>query len=184
MAMQYEFTLKFTRHKTWRCSDVPGSSRRLAAAGVLSLRQRHGRLALQVRREGRDAAAVIDDAIVEAHRIIGLLDLHEVGPDYVGMTGLARRFGVSRQAMRKLMVSRAGRFPAPIHQVHAAVWHLAEVLEWLEAVRLYRIDIGQLETARAAQSLNLILEQRRLREVHRHTARLIDLPREIAALTG
>jgi predicted DNA-binding transcriptional regulator AlpA len=41
--------------------------------------------------------------------------------------------GMSRQNLRKLMINYS-TFPIPVHEGSAAIWHLADVLGWLEAV--------------------------------------------------
>ncbi|HTQ35717.1 MAG TPA: DNA-binding protein [Steroidobacteraceae bacterium] len=180
--MQFAFTLKYQLATPWRRGDDAVLAPALATAGVQLVRRRRDRLRLDFRREGPDVRLAMRCAIAEMGRVIPDAMLAEAAPDYVGLGALARLFGLSRQAMRQVMVSRAGRFPHPVHEVHAAVWHLATILEWMDAMRLYRFDLPLLETARAAQAINLALDARRMREVRRHTARLIELPREIAAL--
>lgn len=44
---------------------------------------------------------------------------------------MAELLGVSRQNMRKLMVTHPLSFPAPLHEGSAAIWHLTVLLEWL-----------------------------------------------------
>ena len=180
--MEFTFTLKFRLTHRWSCGEHPGAARALAAAGVQLARQRRGALRLEFLRAASDGRVVIRQAIADIRRVIPMAVLAEAGPDYIGLTGLARLFGLSRQALRKLMVTRGGRFPSPVHEVHGAVWHLAEVLEWLDAMRLYRIDMQLLEISRAAAQVNVAVECQRMRAVRRHTDRLIELPRDIATL--
>jgi predicted DNA-binding transcriptional regulator AlpA len=54
--------------------------------------------------------------------------LIEAAPDFVGLTDVADLVGVTRQNMRKLMLSHATTFPTPVHQGSASVWHLADVM--------------------------------------------------------
>lgn len=180
--MEFNFTLKFQVSRRGDCAEQPGLARTLSAMGVRLVWQRRGRLRLEFVSEARDARLAMREAVAAVHRAMPWAVLSEAAPDYIGLTGIARHFGLSRQALRKLMLSRAGRFPAPVHEVHTTVWHLAEVLEWLDIMRIYRIDVRLLEIARAAQAINLALDARRMRAVRRDTIRLIDLPRELEAL--
>jgi predicted DNA-binding transcriptional regulator AlpA len=80
----------------------------------------------------------------------------------VGLTDVAEIVGVSRQNMRKLMLAYRGSFPAPVHEGSASIWHLAEVLTWLEDKGSYVLDRSILETARATLEVNSAREARRL----------------------
>ncbi|WP_368310509.1 helix-turn-helix transcriptional regulator [Luteibacter sp. CQ10] len=59
--------------------------------------------------------------------------LIEVAPDLVGLAGVAEIVGVSRQNMRTLMLAHSGSFPAPVHEGSVSIWHMADVLTWLQA---------------------------------------------------
>jgi hypothetical protein len=50
--------------------------------------------------------------------------------------------GISRQAMRKLMLAHRATFPMPVHEGSALIWHLAEVLDWLKMRGGYQFDAG------------------------------------------
>lgn len=65
-------------------------------------------------------------------RLIGSRDLVE-------LTDVADIVGVSRQNMRKLMLAHPGSFPAPVHEGGASIWHLADVLAWLQAKGSYSL---------------------------------------------
>lgn len=58
--------------------------------------------------------------------------LIEVASDLVGLTDVADIVGVSRQNMRKVMLAHPESFPAPAHEGSASLWHLADVLDWLQ----------------------------------------------------
>ncbi|CAH2791095.1 MAG: Putative DNA-binding protein [uncultured Paraburkholderia sp.] len=88
--------------------------------------------------------------------------LGEAGPDFVGLTDVADVAGVSRQNMRKLMLIRAIDFPAPVHEGSASVWHLSDVLDWLNARGGYDIGANISEVARSAKQVNLAKEVREL----------------------
>ena len=56
----------------------------------------------------------------------------EAGPDYVGLTDIARIIGVSRQHMRRLWESgKEMGFPTPAINGSKNIWHLAPIIDWL-----------------------------------------------------
>jgi len=112
-----------------------------------------GWLALEFTREAADAQAAVHSALAET-------------------------VGVSRQNMRKLMLAHAGSFPAPVHEGgvgSASIWHLADVLAWLQAKGGYSVPATLLEVAQAALRINIAKEGRRLPPA---------LFRELKALAG
>jgi predicted DNA-binding transcriptional regulator AlpA len=80
--------------------------------------------------------------------------LIEGDPDLVGLTDVAQIVGVSRQNMRKLMLAHMHSFPAPMHEGSTSLWHLADVLAWLQA-REYDIGQQMLDLARVAMTVNV-----------------------------
>jgi len=88
--------------------------------------------------------------------------LIEVTPDLVGLTDVADIVGVSRQNMRKLMLAHPGSFPAPVHEGSASIWHLADVLAWLQAKGSYSLAKDVMDVARVALQVNVANEGRRL----------------------
>ena len=80
----------------------------------------------------------------------------------MGLTDVAELAGVSRQNMRKLMLANPGSFPTPVHEGNASIWHLADVLAWLQAKGNYSLARDVLEVARVALQVNLAKESRRL----------------------
>lgn len=70
--------------------------------------------------------------------------------------------GMSRQNMRKLMQPHRGSFPAPVHEGSASIWHLAEVLAWLQAKGNYALALDALEVPRVALQVNVAKKGRRL----------------------
>ncbi|WP_269474153.1 DNA-binding protein [Stenotrophomonas maltophilia] len=114
-----------------------------------------GRLALEFTREAADAEAAVRSAIPAAKLI-------EVAPDLVGLTDVADIVGVSRQNMRKLMLAHPGSFPAPVHEGSASIWHLADVLTWLQGKGSYSLAKDVLDVARVALQVNVAKESQRL----------------------
>ncbi len=88
--------------------------------------------------------------------------LIEVAPDLVGLTDVAEIVGVSRQNMRKLMLAHPGSFPTPVHEGSASIWHLADVLAWLQTKGSYSLTNDVLDVARVALQVNVAKEGRRL----------------------
>lgn len=86
----------------------------------------------------------------------------EAAPDYVGLTDAADFTGMSRQNMRKLMLGHAAEFPQSVHEGSPSLWHLGDILAWLNGRNGYSIDSALLETTRTARQVNLAKEARNL----------------------
>ena len=161
--MEYTFTLKYQL-----VADDHGADalvERLGEAGcddaLVGIGQ-PGRLALEFTREAATADDAVRSALADVRRAAPSAKLIEVTPDLVGLTDVADLVGVSRQNMRKLMLAHPGSFPAPVHEGSASIWHLADVLAWLQAKGSYSLAMGLLDVARAALQVNVAKEGRRL----------------------
>ena|ERR1700761_1464355 len=154
--MEYVFTLKY-RLAAEDC-DLDEIVERLGEAGcddaTVGVGQ-PGRLALFFTREGESAFAAVVSALQDIKRVVPSARLVEAGPDFVGLTDVAEVAGVSRQNMRKLMLSHAIDFPPPVHEGSASVWHLSDVLGWLAARGGYEITTNVFDTAKAVKQINL-----------------------------
>lgn len=161
--MEYTFTLKYQLADDDRNPDV--LIERLGEAGcddaLVGIGQ-PGRLALEFIREAENAEAAVRSALADVRSAVPSARLIEVAPDLVGLTDVAEMVGVSRQNMRKLMLANPGSFPAPVHEGSASIWHLADVLTWLQARGSYSLARDVLEVARVALQVNLAKEHRRL----------------------
>jgi len=161
--MEYTFTLKYQLADDDR--DPDGLVERLGEAGcddaLVGIGQL-GRLALEFTREADSADAAVRGALADVRRAAPSASLIEVAPDLVGLTDVADIVGVSRQNMRKLMLAHPGSFPTPVHEGSASIWHLADVLAWLQAKGSYSLAKDVLEVARAALQVNVAKEGRRL----------------------
>lgn len=161
--MEYLFTLKFRLAPT-DC-DQDDIVERLAEAGcddaTVGVGQ-PGRLALLFSREGASALQALVSALQDVKHAVPSARLIEAAPDFVGLTDVADIAGVSRQNMRKLMLTHATDFPAPVHEGSASVWHLSDVLEWLNERGGYDIQPGALDVATSAKQINLAKEARAL----------------------
>ena len=161
--MEYTFTLKY--QLTDEDRDPDALVERLGEAGcddsLVGIGQ-PGRLALEFTREAADADDAVRSALADVRRAAPSARLIEVAPDLVGLTDVADIVGVSRQNMRKLMLAHPGSFPAPVHEGSASIWHLADVLGWMQAKGGYALAQGVLDVARAALQVNVVKEGRRL----------------------
>ncbi len=161
--MEYTFTLKYQLADDDRNPDV--LVERLGEAGcddaLIGIGQ-PGRLALEFTREAESADVAVRSALADVRSAVPSARLIEVAPDLVGLTDVAEMVGVSRQNMRKLMLANPGSFPAPVHEGSASIWHLADVLVWLQAKGSYSLARDVLEVARVALQVNLAKESRRL----------------------
>lgn len=161
--MEYTFTLKYQLADNDRTPDI--LVERLGEAGcddaLVGIGQ-PGRLALEFIREAENADAAVRSALADVRSAVPSARLIEIAPDLVGLTDVAEMVGVSRQNMRKLMLANPGSFPAPVHEGSASIWHLADVLTWLQARGSYSLARDVLEVARVALQVNLAKESRRL----------------------
>jgi len=161
--MEYTFTLNY------QLADDDGDPEalveRLGEAGcddaLVGIGQ-PGRLALEFTRGATDADDAVRSALAHVRRAAPSAKLIEVAPDLVGLTDVADIVGVSRQNMRKLMLAHPGSFPVPVHEGSASIWHLADVLAWLQAKGSCALAKDVLEVARVALQVNVAKEGRRL----------------------
>ncbi|PWV63418.1 helix-turn-helix transcriptional regulator [Plasticicumulans acidivorans] len=161
--MEYTFTLKYQLADDDR--DPDALVERLGEAGcddaLVGIGQ-PGWLALEFTREAADAGTAVRSALVDVRRAAPSAKLIEMAPDLVGLTDVAEIVGVSRQNMRKLMLAHPGSFPAPVHEGSASIWHLADVLTWLQAKGSYSLAKDVLDVARVALQVNVAKEGQRL----------------------
>ena len=109
--MEYIFTLKYQLGSD--VEDMDAVIERLGEAGcddALAGIGLPGRLALEFTREAPSAEAAVGSALDDVRRALPDARLIEAAPDLVGLTDVAEIAGVSRQAMRKLMLAYPGSF--------------------------------------------------------------------------
>lgn len=161
--MEYSFTLRY--QLGGEADDVDALLERLGAAGctdaLVGIGQ-PGRLALEFTREAASAEAAMHSALADVRRAAPSARLIEAAPDWVGLSDVAEIVGVSRQNMRKLMLAHPGSFPSPVHEGSAAIWHLADILVWLQAKGGYALTQSVCDVARQALHINLAREGQRL----------------------
>lgn len=157
--MEYIFTLKYQLDD--HDNEPNALVERLGAAGcddALVGVGRPDRLALEFSREADSAEEAMRTALADVKSAVPSARLIEASPDLVGLTDVAGVVGVSRQAMRKLMLAHRATFPMPVHEGNASIWHLAEVLDWLRLRGDYQIDTAILEISRVALEVNIVKE--------------------------
>lgn len=153
--MEFEFTLRFQLSEAVSDDEAlerlgaAGCTDALVGTGVA------GKLSLMYCREAENAQQAIRDALAEVTQALPDAELIEAAPDLVGLTDIAELIGVSRQNMRKLMLTHSPQFPRPIHDGKTALWHLVDVVEWLNQRGSSRVTPGISELARATLQLNL-----------------------------
>lgn len=162
--MAYTFTLKYQLADGDRDPDI--LVERLGEGGcddaLVGIGQ-PGRLALEFTRDAASAEDAVQSALLDVRRIIPSARLVEVAPDLVGLTDVADIAGVSRQNMWKLRIKHPTSFPLPVHEGCPAIWHLADLLVWLqEHGDQYKLDDDVLEVAQVAREVNVVKEERRL----------------------
>ena len=158
---EYTFTLTFALGS--RDADADALIERLGAAGcddaVVGVGRR-GRLALEFTREAENAARAVGSAVAGVRAAVPDAVLIEASPDLVGLTDVASLLGVTRQNVRKLIVSCDAPEPVPVHAGKPTIWRLAGVLRWLVREKRYPVSPELLELAEATMQLNLAVEAR------------------------
>lgn len=161
--MEFTFTLKYRLPDI--STDAGTLEQQLAEAGcddaLLGI-GRPGRLALEFCRQAASAQDAVLSALADVRRAVPGAELIEVSPDLVGLTDVADLLGMSRQNMRKLLLAHPQTFPAPVHEGSASIWHLADVLSWLQSRGSQKVSSELLELAAAALKVNVAKEQERL----------------------
>lgn len=161
--MEYVFTLKYALSS--EDDDVDAMIERLAEQGcddaLVGIGQ-PGRLALEFTRLADSAEAAVCSALAAVRQAVPSARLIEAAPDFVGLTDVAELVGMSRQNMRKLMRTHVASFPPPVHEGSASIWHLADILHWLEnQQRGYSLDRDVMAVAEVALQVNTVKEGRR-----------------------
>ncbi|WP_164281196.1 helix-turn-helix transcriptional regulator [Stenotrophomonas indicatrix] len=163
MKTEFNFTLRY--HLPDTSIDQGVLERRLLDAGCGDALPGIGsvaRLALEFCREASNAAEAMRSALADVQRAVPSAELIEVSPDLVGLTDVADLLGMSRQNMRKLLLAHPQTFPAPVHEGSASIWHLADILSWMQARGSQKVSSELAELAAAALQINVAKEQERL----------------------
>jgi hypothetical protein len=62
---------------------------------------------------------------------------------------------MSRQNLRKLMVANPSSFPVQVHDSSAGVWHLADLLAWLQQ-KDYPVDTRVVAVSQTTRQINVL----------------------------
>jgi predicted DNA-binding transcriptional regulator AlpA len=154
--MQYRFTLNYQLADD--ATDIDMLIERLGDAGcddALVGIGLPGRIALEFTRTAESAQAAMTSALTDVKRAIPLAQLIEATPDFVGLSDAADVVGVSRQNLRKLMLAHQRDFPLPVHAGSSSVWHLEDLVTWLQNTMDYDVPSETIEIARVAKQVNL-----------------------------
>lgn len=160
--MEYQFTLHYRLPAG--NNDLDAVVERLGEAGCddalvgLGLADSIG---LDFVREATSAEAAMRAALSDVKRALPEAELIEAVPDFVGLSDAADVVGVSRQNLRQLM-NRHPSFPAPVHMGSTALWHLDDVMAWLQQTQQYALAPEKYEVARMARQINLVRQTRAL----------------------
>lgn len=160
--MEYEFELRFkVPNETGDTAKVVESLGQAGCTDALVGVGQPGRVALRFIREARSAREAIVSALKSVKSAIPSAELIEAGPDLVGLTDVAEILGMTRQNMRKLMLTNSASFPTPVHEGSAVIWHLDPVLQWMRS-KGYEVEQRQVDVAHLAMQINLIKEGSRI----------------------
>ena len=158
--MEFAFTLKYQLSKEdGHHREVVERLMDQGCGDALIRNSPPGRLSLAFHRPAPSAEEALMSALKGIRQSLPAARLIEAGPDLVGLTDVAELVGVSRQNMRKLMLTHMASFPAPVHEGNAAsVWHLSQVLTWLASRGGYVLDPSVVGMSRTAMQVNLVKE--------------------------
>lgn len=162
--MEYRFTLRYRLSDTDK--ELDDLLEGLGAAGCDDALVGIGlpnRIALDFVRQADSAESAITSALADVKQAIPTAELIEASPDIVGLSDAADVVGVSRQNLRKLMIKHSKDFPLPIHTGSLALWHLEDLVSWLQATMDYQVPLETLEIARFAKQVNLAKQARQLK---------------------
>jgi hypothetical protein len=168
MLKEYDFTLKFNFNNpqadpqeyveilyTSGCDD--------ALVGI----GKQGNISLNFIRSAESAYIAISSAILNVKQAIPQANLIEATPDLVGLTDVAKIIGRTRQNMRNLILDNDRQSPVPVYEGTPSLWHLAEILTWLQSEKKYAIDAELLEIAKINMEINTACCWQRLTPEHR-----------------
>lgn len=116
---------------------------------------RQGCIALNFIRGAESAFEAVSGAIVDVKAIIPDAALIEASPDFVGLTDVAKIIGCTRQNVRNLILSSKSKSPLPVYEGIPSIWHLFDILIWLQQSQSYAIDQSLLEISSVNMSFNI-----------------------------
>ena len=155
---EYEFTLKFSLRNAQ--ADLQEYVELLGRSGcddaLIGIGQ-CGRIAFSFIRESMSAYEAVSSAIEDIRKVLPNARLIEAAPDLVGLTETADLLGFTRQNMRQLMIRAGATFPAPVRTGKPTIWHLSQLLVWMNKNRKYEIDEALIDVAKTNMEVNLAI---------------------------
>lgn len=113
------------------------------------------RISLRFARHAACASEAIRTAIEQLQGALPNSELIEIAPDLVGVSDIADILHVSRQYIRKVIDENHTTFPLPAHQGNSSLWHLFDVLQWMDIHKTREIGATTMAVAESSKSLNL-----------------------------
>lgn len=160
---EYDFTLKFRINGSQADPDTyieslyeGGCDDALIGVG------KQGLIALNFTREAASAYEAVSSAIADVKTVIQQATLAEATPDLVGLTDVAKLLGCTRQNIRKLVITNEPGVPLPIYEGTPSIWHLAEILMWLQKTKAHSIDPALLDIAKINMDINIARNWRKV----------------------
>jgi hypothetical protein len=123
---------------------------------------RQGCIALDFIREAESAFAAVSGAITDVKKIIPNATLIEASPDFIGLTDVAKIIGCTRQNIRNLILNNRSKSPLPIYEGTPSIWHLFDILIWLQQDKTYTIDESLLDISSVNMSFNIARNWRKI----------------------
>lgn len=155
---EYEFTLKFTLQNAQADPQeyVELLGRNGCDDALIGIGQ-CGRIGFSFIRESTSAYEAVSSAIEDIRKVLPNARLIEAAPDLVGLTETADLLGFTRQNIRQLMIRAGATFPAPVRAGKPTIWHLSQILVWMNKNRKYEIDEALIDVAKTNMEVNLAI---------------------------
>lgn len=160
---EYDFTLKFQLPQSpIEPNDYVDRLYESGCDDAMIGLGKKGLISLNFIREAESAYIAIQSAITDVRKAIPSALLVEATPDFVGLTDTAKILGCTRQNIRNLIVKDELKSPLPIYEGTPSIWHLAEILMWLQAEKTYAINESLLEISKINMNLNIARNWQRI----------------------
>lgn len=139
---------------------------------------RKGFIGADFSRESESFDSAVKSAVEDIKRAIPGVELIGAGPDLVGISDIAAILHCSRQNIRQHLALADEYGPTPVYQGKRDLWHLAEVLFWLQDVRGLEISSELKKVAVQAMQFNTRYQSERAKKFDSSSGALL---REIMA---
>jgi hypothetical protein len=157
---RYAFELRFAC--PWEITDAPFVLEQFARIGctdVVVRPAKAGRVVVGFDRVDSSARRALRGAIEAAATALPMARLVEASPDVVGYVEMAAIARISRQNLRHASMHDPS-FPIALHEGRVDLYHLDDVLVWVQRRQHRRVSVPLLELAGATRADNLERQQR------------------------